>query len=289
MLPRTGLFGLAQVFSLAAGLALQSIAARRLGAADYGRFVTVQSVLLVALVLLMSAVPNALRRRLSCDPGSLRVAWRMLWLVQVPLALGAAALVSALSSGAARALNDAALSPALSLVAIELAIRGGLLEPAWHLLNGLRRHTTQAALMIVHTALRFACVAGVLLVSAGLLQALAALVAAAAISSLAVLVAILAAANTMPHRSHASIGPELWQWLRLSPAAEILNYLAVAANLWIVKAMVSDQQQLGAYAACYMLVHVVLSLGIVLSRSFFSSFAQAMERGDALLPLSPHP
>lgn len=280
MLPRAGLFGLAQLFSLAAGLALQSLVARRLGAADYGRFVTVQSVLLVALVLLMSAVPNALRRRVSFDPGSLPAAWRMLWLVQAPLALGLAALLSCLATPVAAIFDDGALGPALSFVAIELAIRGGLLEPAWHLLNGLQRHATQAALMILHTALRVACVGGILVVTAGLLQAVVGLALAAAVSSLAVLAPLMAAKKAMPQRTHAALGPELWQWLRLSPAADILNYLAVAVNLWIVKAIVSDQQLVGAYAACYTLVHVVLSIGIVLSRSYFSAFAQAIVRGD---------
>ncbi len=162
MLPRVGLFGLAQLLALAAGLALQSLVARRLGAGDYGRFVTVQSVLLVALVFLMSAVPSALRRRVSFDPGSLEAAWRMLWLVQVPLCLACAALLSCLSS----------------------------------------------------------------------------------------------------------------------PAAEILNYPAVTVNLWVAKATISDQELLGAYAACYTLAHVVLLFGVVLCRSFFSCFAQMIAGGD---------
>lgn len=276
MLPRVGLFGLVQLAGLIAGLVLQAVVAQRLGAADYGRFVAAQSVLLFGLVLLTSAVPNALRRSVSIDSGSLHGAWRVLWLVQTPMALGCAVVLLCLSVPIAAVFNDRALGPALAWVAFELMIRGGLLEPAWLLLNGLARHATQATLMIVYSGLRLVCVAGILQWSTGLVEAMTGLVAAAASAAMLTLLALYALKKATPLAAQGAFAPELWQWVRLAPAAEILTYLAVTANLWIAKAILPDAESAGVYAACYTLAHVALLFGIVLSRSCFSSFARAV-------------
>jgi O-antigen/teichoic acid export membrane protein len=280
MLPRVGLFGLAQLAGLAAGLVVQGVVAHRLGAADYGRFVMAQSVLLAGLVLLLSAVPNALRRRVSIDSGSLHGAWRVWWLVQVPLAAGCAAALLCLSAPVAAAFNDRALGPALAVVGFELVIRGGVLEPAWYLLNGLARHAMQAALMVVYSGLRVVCVAAILQWSAGLVEAVTGLVAAAGIGALLTLGAVVAVKKVTPPAVQAESARELWQWVQLAPAAEVLTYLAVTANLWIAKALLPDAESAGTYAACYALAHAALPFGIVLSRSFFSPFARAVTRGE---------
>lgn len=152
-------FSTGQLLSLVAGLALQVLVGRSLLPVEYGYFVVASTVLLALILGLVSAVPKALCRIVSVDAGQLGLAIRTLLLVQLPICC----LVALLLVGFARLeivhSADGILSLSLQLVAIELIIRGGLLEPAWALLNGLRYHRTQATLMLLHSMLRLACVA----------------------------------------------------------------------------------------------------------------------------------
>jgi O-antigen/teichoic acid export membrane protein len=248
MLPRVGLFGCAQLAALVAGLLPQAVVAHRLGAADYGRFAMAQSVLLTGLVLLLSAIPNALRRRVSVDAGGLHAAWRVLWFVQTPLALGCGLVLCCISAPVASMFNDRALGPALSVVAWELVVRGGVLEPAWHLLNGMARHATQATLMTVYSGLRVLCVAGMLHWSAGLVPAVTGLVAAATVGAVLTIAVVYTVKKATPPAGQAGFARELWQWVQWAPAAELLAYLAVTTNLWTAKALLPDAESAGTYA-----------------------------------------
>jgi len=279
ILRRVGLFGLAQAAALAAGLALQVVVARALGAGDYGRFIVAHSVSLAALGLLMSAVPNALRRLVSVNRGNLQRAWRAVWLVQLPIAIAFAAALAGLAPLLAGAMRDVLLVPALVVVAAELAIKAGVLEPGWHLLNGLGRHALQAGLMTGHSLLRVTCVVCLLGVSVGLVESLAGLLVSATVSAAVVVPIVRRLAKSTPGRPDGGFARELLRWARLAPGVDALNYLLVAANLWVLKAMTVDASLVGAYAACSMLAQAILPFSLVLSRAAFAPFARAVSEG----------
>jgi len=274
------LFGLAQVAALVAGLVLQAVVARALAVGDYGRFVVAHSVSVAALMLLMSAVPNALRRLVSVDCGNLRSAWRAVWLVQLPISVLFAVILCCLAPLVARAMNDLLLTPALVIIAAELGVKAGLLEPGWHLLNGLGRHMLQACLMTGHSMLRVVCVICVLQVSVGLVESVAGLLLSAAVSATIAVPIVQRLAKNMPGDPYGGLGRELLRWAKLAPGVDALNYLLVAANLWMLKAMTVDPSLVGTYAACYMLTQTILPFSLVLSRGCFASFAGAVSKDE---------
>jgi O-antigen/teichoic acid export membrane protein len=177
-------FSAAQAVSLAAGLLLHATAARFLTVADYGRLAVTHSVLLVMLVALNHGIPNALRRAVSLEPALLGGAWRRMLAFHLPLAIAVSLLLAAFAPLASRLLGDGLLTVPLQVVAADVALRAGLVEPAWLLFNGAGRHRLQAALMAAHSLFRCAAVAGMLALGFGLTGAVAGLLGATALSVL---------------------------------------------------------------------------------------------------------
>ena len=276
VLRRVGIFGLAQIVAIAAGLLLQMIVARALSMGDYGRFVVVHSMTLLLLTFLMSAVPNALRRLVSVNRGNLAAAWRSVWRVQLPIAGLISALFACLAPLLAAAMHDSLLTPVLLIAAADTAVKAGVLEPCWHLLNGLGRHVLQAWLMMLHSVMRAVCVICVFQASTGLLEGVAGLLLSTIVSTVVAVPIIHVAAMGIADRPDRELGGELLRWVKVAPGADVLNYLVVAANLWVLKAVTADPSSVGSYAACYMLTQAVLPFSLVLSRGSFASFAQAV-------------
>lgn len=190
-------FAIGQFLSLVAGLGLQVIVARSLLPADYGSFVIANTVLLALTLGLVSAIPKALGRIVSVDHRQLRPACRTILGLQFPICCGVALLLWTVVGWDAGLLKDTRLQLALQFIVIELVLRAGLLEPAWNLLNGLRCHGTQAALMLLHSLFRLTCVG--LFLSGGIdlndgaeLTGCIVALAAASVMSLLVVVPVLA-------------------------------------------------------------------------------------------------
>jgi O-antigen/teichoic acid export membrane protein len=77
------------------------------------------------------------------------------------------------------------------------------------------------------------------------------------------------AAPSRPLGSHR----DLLHWLQWAPAANLVNHIAVAGNLWLAKALTSDAEAIGLYAACYMLAATLLPTSAILSSTCFRRFA----------------
>jgi len=276
VLRRVGLFGMAQIVAIAAGLLLQMIVARALSVDDYGRFVVAHSVTLLLLTFLMSAVPNALRRLVSVNQGNLQAAWRSVWLVQLPIAGLISTLLACLAPLVAAVMNDSLLTPVLLIVAADTVVKAGVLEPGWHLLNGLGRHVLQACFLMIHSAIRVACVVCIYQIGTGLLESVGGLLLSTLVSTAVAAPIVHLIAKGTPSRPDGELGGELVRWVKVAPGADVLNYLIVAANLWVLKAVTVDQSRVGSYAACFMLTQAVLPFSLVLSRGAFASFAQAV-------------
>lgn len=289
-LRRIGGFGIAQLVVLVTGLALQTLTARWLSTPDYARFVLFHTVSCASVLLLMSGIPNGLRRLLSASPGMLPAAWRSILCVQFPLTAVFAAAFVALAQWSSATLDDPQLATVIPLVAGEILLRAGLVEPCWGLLNGLGYHRLQALLIAAHSLLR--CLGAICLLWLSPVLANAAMgLTTSAIVSLAFVVLVMRRLRREPVAQTSLVPPGLMvRWLALSPVAEALGYLLVAGNLWMLRAGVGDSQ-IGTYAACYMLAQVLLPLGLVLSRGSFARFAflvsqdRRREAADLLLQI----
>ena len=284
------LFGTAQVIALAFGLLLQAMLARTLTMGDYGRFAVTHTISLAMLMLLMSAVPNALRRLVSVHPASLAIAWRSTLRVQFPVAVTVAVMLAAVAPLVAGTFRDPFIVIALQLVAFEVAMRAGLVEPLWYLLNGIGRHSLQAVLMTGHSVLRFVCVGCLICLKPGLLEAVFGLLLSATISMcIAVVIVRRVATSTSNATGGDGLGKELVRWITLAPAVDVLNYFLVVGNLWIIKATCQEDAMIGTYAACFTIAHAIVPLGLVLSRSCFAPFARKVAQqqfGEAAAVLS---
>ncbi len=277
------MFAVAQGFSLCAGLGLQVLVARRLTTDDFGRFAIAGTVVLALTLGLVSAIPKALARVVSIDRSLLPIAWRRVWMIQMPVSLLVAMTLATVSIGGLRYWSDDLLGIALAVVALELVFRAGVLEPGWGLLNGVRRYRTQAGLMLLHSVLRVVFVGIAIVWGAGLNGCLLALAGNAVLSTL-ILVAVVGAlchesrgvgtgVDERASKSSLLSQAELVRWVRWAPAAEVLNYVVVASNLWLVKVFLDDASGVGVYAACFSLAAAVMPFGIAVSRGTFASFA----------------
>lgn len=278
----TRLFAVSQAWLLVAGLALQVLVSRSLGASDYGRFVVVQMIGLALMTLAMSVIPNALRRVVSLHPSSLRHAWRMVGSRQFPLSVALGGGLWLASPALAEAFHDERLLGGLRWMALDLAIKGGLLEPGWQLLNGAQRHGTQSALMAAHGLWRLVGVTSALAFQPTLDGAFLGLLASTAVSSLCVLVCLERACRRIVVDAGHSPDIALRRWMQFATVADVLNQLLASTSLWLLKGFSTDEGSFGAYAACHMLVQPVLPCGLILSRSTFATFARAVVIDRAL-------
>lgn len=277
-------FSSGQGLALVLGLTLQTMVARRLFPADYGRFVVANTIQLALTLALVSAVPKSLARIVSVDRQQLQRAWQAVGRVQLPICVTVAAIVWGVAAlaGASGLMEDDGLRLALQLVTIELIIRAGVLEPAWHLLNGLHRHFTQAGLMLAHSLFRVVCVWLCLRLDAGLQGCILALAGASLASLVFVLPVMTRIRRSSEDPDHTvrggSVKAELMKWLQFAPVAEILNYLVVASNLWLLKLISDDSVGIGIYAACFMLSQAVMPFGVAVSRGLFAAYAAMFEQ-----------
>lgn len=272
----TRLFAVSQAWLLVAGFALQVLVSRSLGAADYGRFVVVQMIGLALMTLVMSVIPNALRRAVSLHPSSLEYACRMVGCRQFPLSVLLGGALWLTSPALADAFHDERLLGGLRWMALDLAIKGGLLEPGWQLLNGAQRHGTQSALMAAHGLWRLVGVVSALAFQPTLDGAFLGLLASSAVSSLCVLVCLERSCRRVVVDAGHSPDIDLWRWMQFATVADVLNQLLASTNLWLLKGFSTDERSFGAYAACHMLVQPVLPCGLILSRSTFATFARTV-------------
>ena len=190
--------------------------------------------------------------------------------------------------GGASLPSDPRLAIALKLASLELVVRAGFLEPAWSVLNGMRRHRTQAALMLAHSVFRVLWLAVFLHHDLdggeGTLAGCVLSLAAASLTSCVVVIPFVS--RTRRSKGHSdqpktrvSVNKELVKWIRMAPVAEILNYLVVASNLWFLKLISNDVAGVGVYAACLMLAQSVIPFGNAVSRGLFSTFASLLREG----------
>jgi len=273
----TRLFAASQTWLLVVGFALQVLVSRSLGAADYGRLVVVQMIGLALMTLVMSVVPNALRRAVSLHPASLGYACRMVGSRQFPLAVLLGGGLWMAAPALAGVFHDESLSPGLRWLALDVALKGGLLEPGWQLLNGAQRHGTQSVLMAAHGLWRLVGVASALTFQPTLDGAFLGLLTSSVVSSSCVLLCLKRACRRIVVDEGHTPDIGLWRWMQFATVADVLNQLLASTSLWLLKGFSTDEGSFGAYAACHMLVQPVLPCGLILSRSIFAAIARIVD------------
>ncbi|QDU36691.1 Hyaluronan synthase [Maioricimonas rarisocia] len=278
----TAFFLTAQIAALSAGLVLQAFAARQLSPADFGRFAVAHTLILFATHLLCGVLPRASARQVSVAPQSLPAIWRILLRVHLPACVAFALLLWASRDIVGDALSDSGMVSLVLPVALLVTLQCGLLEPAWSLLNGLRRHGLQSTLLTLHALLRCVAVYAALSLQPQASSVLFALVFATFCSTVFVLPCIISKARrrTSEQKQQGLCRNEIWRWVKLSTLVDCVFYVAVASNLWTVKSRVSQEQIVAAYAACFVLAQANLPLCRAISRGFFAYFAAAAGRND---------
>jgi O-antigen/teichoic acid export membrane protein len=270
---------------------MQAMAARGLSRPDYGRFVLLTTTGLFLLVLVSSGIPQALRRLVGLDAANLRIAVGWLLKVQLPLSLAAALAVTLASKPLATFMGDSNLMLPLGLMAGELLVRASLLEPGWQLLNGLGRHGLQSCLMGLYGVLRMLCVAGALMLDAGLSGAILGLVAAAGLAAMPALAAmvVLGRRLTVHHGSSSykrpiaeSVklipGSPIFAWAGSAFCYEVLGFLIVPMNLWLLTGFSKNLDLVGLYGASLVTARVALSLGLAVSGGTYSHLVLAFSQ-----------
>ena len=273
------LLGLVEGFGLAAGLVMQLLVARALSPADYGRFAVLSVIELVVLILMSSGLPQALRYLVGRNPSNFPEAVRWIVRMQLPLSFGMAATLSLGATVLGRLLGDRTIVSSLSILAIAVSIRCGLLEPSLLLLNGAHRCAAQAFVGATYHVLRVACVAAFLSLTKDLSGTITGLAVAALLTS--ALAALLVWGLRQQSADVPDIDFAVWvrKWVKLAFGYELLSFLLVASNLWVVKALVSDPTVVGLYAACFMTARASSALSRAAVDGTFAPLTAAFAHG----------
>jgi O-antigen/teichoic acid export membrane protein len=278
---RIATLGGAQVVGLAAGLLTQLLAGRALSPSEYSSFATANLISLFSLVLLIGGVPLALRRLVSLHPERFGMAVGLLLRLQLPLGVAAGAAVAGARQPLAELFNAPALAPLFVVLAIEITIRAGFLEPCNHLLNGAGLFGAQAVVTAVYSAGRLLFIAVLLALGTGLSGAVAGLALAALIAS-TLATTIVARQGPIVFVPPATVNwsQDILHWIKYSCGYEVFSFLLVAMNLWIVKVMHPDDPQLGLYAAGTMISRASFPLAQALTGGTFAWIATAHAEGE---------
>ncbi len=281
-----GLIGMSQAVALAAGVALQVVTARHLEPPEYASFASANLIGLLCVVALVGGLPMALRREVSVRADSQAQAFSVIIRVQFPLCVGAAGLLLLLRSPLAALLSAPELHSILPVVAADVALRAGLLDPCLLLLNGAGDRITQLRLVAGFHACRVAF-AVVLLVGLGfgLIGAMVALLLATTTGAGVAVVCLtmrvgLGGRGMVPLQRGRSWG---LRWLGYSSGYEVAGFTLLAMNLWAVKALWPDHPELGSYAVVSTMSRFALPFGQALGSGSFRWVARAQAGGDARL------
>lgn len=275
-------FVVAEVISLSAGLVLQAVAARQLSPTDFGRFAVAHTILLFSSHLLCGVVPRACARQVSVLPNCLPATWRTLLWVHLPVCAAFSLLLYGARYMLGGVLSDLGMISLIWPMALLVFLHCGMLEPCWSLLNGLRYHGLQSVLLVLHAMLRCVAVYIALIVQPNAISVVGGLLVATTCSIWLVFPSVLAAVRRSTGRQQQPglDRHDIWRWVKLSALVDCVFYLAVASNLWTVKARVAEEQIIATYAASFVLAQANLPLCRAVSRGFFAYFAAAAGRGE---------
>ena len=281
--PRHGIGAsvLVEAAGLVSGLLVQMTAARGLSTTDYGRFAVLSVVELVALVLLGGGIPQALRHLVSRNPDNLLEAVRWLVQVQLPLSVGVALALASGMVPLGHLLSDHDIVPLLPILGFAVLIRCGLLEPSLQLLNGARHYVKQTLVGITYHVLRVASIAWFVGSSNNLPLTLISLAMAASLSAALAVAFVWKLCRRTNDVADADFATRARTWVQLSPGYEVLMFLLISSNLWVVKAQVADPAIVGMYAACFMLARSTTALGRVAIDGTFPTLTTAFSEGRA--------
>jgi O-antigen/teichoic acid export membrane protein len=275
--------GAVQAAAIASGVGLQVLAARSLPPREYACFASVNLVCMVLVLALVGGLPMALRREVSARPASLAGAFRAVLTTQLPLGLAAGGLLAAVRGPLGDLLASPELVPILPIVAAEVAVRAGFLDPCLLLVNAAGDRAMYVRVMAAFYACRVAFAAGLLGFGVGLAGASAALLLAAIVAGLAAGGVLAAGVGVCGRLGQAASGWGIG-WSGFGPGYEVVAFALPAVNLWVVGALYPEHPELGAYAVITMMSRLVLPFGQVLGGGSFRWVAWANATGDVRLP-----
>jgi O-antigen/teichoic acid export membrane protein len=148
------------------------------------------------------------------------------------------------------------------------------------LLNGLRALAAQAGVMICYSLGRLFFILGLLTLGTGLLGAVAGLLLAAVTAAALAIGLLLSQPREPADATELSWTGEVVPWIKYACGYEILSFVLLAMNLWIVQAQHAGHPQLSVYAASTMMARAVSPLGLVLAGGTFAQVARAYHTGD---------
>ena len=272
--------GLAEVVGLAAGFLLHVVVARSLDPADYGRFALLIVTEVGLLTVATGGVPHALRRLVGADIGNLDEACRWAMMAQFPLGVGLG-LILFLGAGPIGALlGDAGLVVPLRLLALDVAIRCGLMESHLALLNGARCYLEQGCVVAIFFLARLACVTLLVALSGSLAWAVLGIIVASTTATVLSASFIRGLRGRVSCEPGANLAAEVMAWVGLGPGYEALFALVIPANLWLVKAGVPDPTLAGWYAAGLVTAQAMSALGRALVGGTYAPLARAFADQD---------
>ena len=270
--------GLSEAFLLGCGFILQCLLARCLDPDNYGILAALNVAVLFPLLLAAGGMPRAARNLVGSNSGNFGPACRQLARRHLPACAALAALAGIPGWLIASRRPGGIVLGVAALILSEGLVRCAVLEPCLNLMNGLQRHDLHAQLIAAHAALRLALVGSAAWVTRGLVGTAAGGVAAAAVAAAAAY-AILSTIQAPSGAPDPDFDARSLAWTRQAPVFELLNYLPLAANLWLVELLAPEGGGSGPYAACFVLAQSALGLGRASVAANSSMLAREIARG----------
>ncbi|MEO6600855.1 MAG: oligosaccharide flippase family protein [Polyangiaceae bacterium] len=252
---------LAQVSFIVTGYVTHLVLARVLGPAGYGTYGVTLSVLSTVALILNGGLPEAIAKFAAERPADTQAIFARGIAIQFRLSLVLALAFALLSPVIGYALKDRALTPVLAACALAVPPIA-LYAVVVGAFNGQRRFVAQALTVTSYGVLRAAIVVG-LAAKFELAGAVAGFIAAPLI------VVAVALPGILRPKTASTLGTrELWVFARPVIAFSIAHALLMGLDLFFVKAIVRNPDEIGYYAAAATIAKVPYfffsTLGVVL-------------------------
>ena len=267
------------------GFAMHAVASRRLGAADYGRFVVAISAGTWLKILALSLFVPGLIKIVSEDHRRLRVALSAGGRWHLAACIAVTALVIAASPLIAGVLGDPALTLLLTLSALEVLLYSRMALRT-SLLQALRRYRGAAAALGAYSVLRTVGACTLLLLGFGAAGGMAGLSAGPLAAAGVAMVLVWRVRSRLPSRPYPGLWSRSLSWTGMTLPAHMATATLMSVDIWIVKGVVADPAAAGLYGAAYAVSRAAEMAVHALNSAVFARVSGAEAAGDRALARS---
>lgn len=268
---------LVTALSLVGGYALHMVAARHLVKADYGRFVLILSIV-TWVESFQGAALTGVGKVLSEDHRRLSAAFAVARAWFLPSGVIGGLILLAAAPWIAAGLGDEALAGLLVLAAVEVPLTA-LFRMTARFSGVMRRYATSSLIQSLYVLGRTVLGCALILFGFGVMGGILGQVLATALAAGVGLWLLLRAGRGLPRVDYPEMRRRSLAWVGYSVAFSMGTSTLLAIDIWCVRGLLDDAEQVGLYGVAFVLARTPKFLMQAIDGAIFPRVSQALAQG----------